>query len=68
MQLLAQVEVMLHAKETKVATLIGDAEHSKTRKIIRHDPAVLRILRFRSEGPVLDWKLDHVGPKKARRK
>jgi hypothetical protein len=37
-------------------------QDAPNRKIIRHAPFVFRILRFRSEGAVMDWKLDAVGP------
>ena len=61
-QLVAHVDVLLHATETKVVTFEDQDAHSKTRKMTRHAPFVFRIMRFRSQGAALDWKLDAVGP------
>jgi hypothetical protein len=61
-QLVAHVDVLLHATETKVVTFEDQDAHSKTRKVMRHAPFVFRIMRFRSQGAALDWKLDAVGP------
>ncbi len=62
LQLVAYVDVLLHATETKVITFEEQDAHSKTRKVIRHTPFIFRIMRFRSQGAALDWKLDAVGP------
>ena len=43
--LVALVDVLLHATETKVITFEEEDVRSKTKKVMRHAPFVIRIMR-----------------------